>query len=169
MPKLPPVIRSPVPADLPALAAIHAAHFARAWNADALAGLLTTGQGRIALDETGKPSGFVLWQQTDGAGSETDLLTLAVDPARQRQGVGRALLLALLTQIAADGGGPVFLEVSHSNTAALRLYATAGFVRVGLRRNYYDDKPAGGRDAVTMRCDVKASCKEVTVSVHRPG
>lgn len=40
----------------------------------------------------------------------------------------------------------VLLEVRASNEAALRLYSSLGFERVGLRRQYYPD----GEDAVLM-------------------
>ncbi len=46
-----------------------------------------------------------------------------------------------------DGGAEaVLLEVRASNAAALRLYESLGFQRVGLRRRYYAD----GEDAVLM-------------------
>jgi ribosomal-protein-alanine N-acetyltransferase len=57
------------------------------------------------------------------------------------------LLTALLEYAV---GGTVFLEVRTDNVAAITLYESVGFVRVGLRRRYYR---ASGADAYTMRRD----------------
>jgi [ribosomal protein S18]-alanine N-acetyltransferase len=81
-----------------------------------------------------------------GRVSEASVHTIGVDPAWQRQGVGRALLNALLAK--ADAAhAPVFLEVRTDNEPAIRLYEAHGFTRVGVRRRYY--QPSGA-DAYTM-------------------
>jgi [ribosomal protein S18]-alanine N-acetyltransferase len=77
---------------------------------------------------------------------EADVHTIGVDPAWQRQGIGRALLNALLTK-ADDARAAVFLEVRTDNEAAIGLYEAHGFRRIGLRRRYY--QPSGA-DAYTM-------------------
>jgi ribosomal-protein-alanine N-acetyltransferase len=76
---------------------------------------------------------------------EYEIHTIGVDPACQRQGIGRRLLDRLLEF--ADGG-TVFLEVRTDNAAAIELYRSAGFVQVGLRKRYYR---ISGADAYTMR------------------
>jgi RimJ/RimL family protein N-acetyltransferase len=56
----------------------------------------------------------------------------AVDPARRRQGYGRAALLALLERAAADQTVRVVrASVSPGNVASLGLIASFGFVQVG--------------------------------------
>jgi ribosomal-protein-alanine N-acetyltransferase len=77
---------------------------------------------------------------------EASVHTIGVDPAWQRQGVGRALLNALLDK-ADEVRAPVFLEVRTDNAAAIGLYEAHGFHRIGLRRRYY--QPSGA-DAYTM-------------------
>jgi ribosomal-protein-alanine N-acetyltransferase len=78
--------------------------------------------------------------------AETSVHTIGVDPEWQGRGVGTALLRALLN--IADGlTAPVFLEVRTDNAAAIRLYEAYGFVRLGLRRRYYQPSNA---DAYTM-------------------
>jgi ribosomal-protein-alanine N-acetyltransferase len=77
---------------------------------------------------------------------EANVHTIAVDPVWQRQGIGRALLSALLDK-ADEMSAPVFLEVRTDNEAAIRLYEAHGFSRIGLRRRYY--QPSGA-DAYTM-------------------
>jgi ribosomal-protein-alanine N-acetyltransferase len=78
---------------------------------------------------------------------EYEIHTIGVDAAYQGQGIGRQLLTALLEYA---NGGTIFLEVRTDNDAAISLYESVGFVRVGMRRRYYR---ASGADAYTMRRD----------------
>ena len=66
-------------------------------------------------------------------------------------GIGRGLLDRLLA-IAADD--VVFLEVRTDNAAAIGLYESAGFAKMGLRKRYYR---VSGADAYTMRRDAKGT------------
>jgi ribosomal-protein-alanine N-acetyltransferase len=77
---------------------------------------------------------------------EANVHTIGVDPAWQRQGVGRTLLNTLLAK-ADEARAPVFLEVRTDNVAAIAMYEAHGFSRIGLRRRYY--QPSGA-DAYTM-------------------
>jgi len=78
---------------------------------------------------------------------ETSVHTIGVDPAYQGNGIGSALLRALLDK--ADAlRAPVVLEVRTDNASALALYERHGFARVGTRRGYYE---FSGGDAYTMR------------------
>ncbi|ORV90261.1 ribosomal-protein-alanine acetyltransferase [Mycobacterium interjectum] len=76
---------------------------------------------------------------------EYEVHTIGVDPDYQGQGIGRRLLDELLGF--ADGGA-VYLEVRTDNEAAIALYRSTGFERIGLRRRYYR---VSGADAYTMR------------------
>jgi [ribosomal protein S18]-alanine N-acetyltransferase len=78
--------------------------------------------------------------------AEASVHTIGVDPDWQGQGIGRALLRALLAR-ADEFAAPVFLEVRTDNDAAIGLYEAHGFVRIGTRRRYY--WPSGA-DAYTM-------------------
>lgn len=75
---------------------------------------------------------------------DAEVQTIGVHPDWQGRGLGRALLR---DQLAAAGGRAVHLEVRTDNAAALTLYESEGFVRVGVRRRYY--QPSGA-DAYTM-------------------
>jgi ribosomal-protein-alanine N-acetyltransferase len=77
---------------------------------------------------------------------ETSVHTIGVDPAWQGQGVGAALLRTLLA-IADELSASTFLEVRTDNEPAIRMYEAYGFVRLGLRKRYY--QPANA-DAYTM-------------------
>jgi ribosomal-protein-alanine N-acetyltransferase len=76
---------------------------------------------------------------------EFEIHTIGVDSAFQGRGIGRRML-DLLLDIAA--GDTVFLEVRTDNAAAIALYESVGFVRVGIRKRYYR---VSGADAYTMR------------------
>ncbi len=62
---------------------------------------------------------------------------LAVLPELRGQGLGSRLLAEVMAESARMGAESATLEVRRSNTAALRLYAKAGFTEAGVRRNYY--------------------------------
>lgn len=85
--------------------------------------------GRLAGCVTFVPDGSSPWAEQLEAG-EASLRMLAVDPAAQGRGTGRALLAACLARAAGLGRSAVFLHSTPWMTAAHRLYATAGFRRV---------------------------------------
>jgi ribosomal-protein-alanine N-acetyltransferase len=80
---------------------------------------------------------------------EYEIHTIGVDPEVQGRGIGRRLLDELL---AIAAGGTVFLEVRTDNAAAIALYESVGFARVGLRKRYYR---VSGADAYTMRREAR--------------
>lgn len=76
---------------------------------------------------------------------EYEIHTIGVDPAYQGQGIGRQMLHRLFDF--ADGA-PIFLEVRTDNAAAIALYESEGFVKMGVRKRYYR---VSGADAYTMK------------------
>ena len=68
---------------------------------------------------------------------EAELLTIAIDPKYQGNGLGRYLLQQVLQQMHEQKAQRFFLEVRESNQGALHLYQTFGFVEVGIREDYY--------------------------------
>ncbi len=114
------------------------------WSATAFRGLLDT-PGTFA---TGDTEGFALGRVVL---DEAELLTLAVDPACRRQGIGRACLAAFEARAQDMGATEAHLEVAADNAAAIALYEAAGYVRSGHRRAYYET-PGGARiDALLYR------------------
>ncbi len=128
------------PADL---ARLHAAAFTtpRPWTEAEFTDLLAA-PGTFL--ETAENAFLLARTQAD----ETELLTLAVAPAARRQGLARALLARFDAQAA---GTDAILEVAADNTAAIALYASAGWAHAGTRPAYYR-RPDGTRlDAHVMR------------------
>jgi [ribosomal protein S18]-alanine N-acetyltransferase len=112
------------------------------WSPEAFLEALAAGHHYLSARGDGSLIGYVGLARV---GSEAEIHTLAVDPEHQRQGVGRALLRAILDHAR---GATVFLEVRTDNDSAMRLYRSEGFDVIGIRRGYY--RPSGA-DAFTMR------------------
>jgi ribosomal-protein-alanine N-acetyltransferase len=86
---------------------------------------------------------------TSIAAGESHLLNLCVRPESQQQGVGRKLLLHLISLARRQNAELMFLEVRPSNRAARALYESMGFNELGSRREYYPaDK--GREDALIL-------------------
>jgi ribosomal-protein-alanine N-acetyltransferase len=84
-----------------------------------------------------------------GAG-EAHVLNLCVDEPWRNRGLGARILAHLLEFARSLGVAEAYLEVRPSNTSAIRLYQSAGFAHIGVRRGYY--QAAGGReDAVVLK------------------
>lgn len=138
-------------ADAPALAAVHARAFEHGWGAGEIAELIASPGGfglKVTLD--GAVPGFILARTIGG---EAEILTLAVDPAQRRQGLGQALATAAMAAAEAAGAQAMFLEVAADNQAAIALYRAKGFTQVGLRPRYYP-RENGAMDALVMRRDL---------------
>lgn len=82
-------------------------------------------------------------------GPDVDLLTLAVHPEHRRQGIAQRLLCGFEEEALRRGGQSVFLEVADGNDAAQALYAAAGYVEVGTRKDYYS-APNGMRISASV-------------------
>ena len=88
------------------------------------------------------------------AGDEAELLTIAVDPARRGRGLGRALLEAGFSDLAATPIRRMFLEVDETNASAIALYDRFGFTRIGTRKGYYPKADGSAATALVMRADL---------------
>ncbi len=72
---------------------------------------------------------------------EAEVELLAVAPSFRRRGAASAMLGRFLEACRERGIAAVHLEVRASNLGAAALYERFGFVRDGLRRNYYRRPP----------------------------
>ncbi len=87
--------------------------------------------------------GIAGYQITTGGGARAHLARLAVNPAVQGRGVGRALLSDLFAKLARYGIPTLTVNTQSDNHASLNLYQRMGFVRTGERYPVYTfDVPA---------------------------
>lgn len=131
--------------DLDAVCAIEQASFSMPWSRQSMAEEVMNGAARYFVAERG---GAVvgyggLWLVID----EAHVTTIAVLPECRGQGIGRALMLALLDCCRDNGIVVALLEVRVSNTAAKALYKSLGFKHLSVRKRYYEDN---GEDAAVM-------------------
>lgn len=84
-------------------------------------------------------------------GDDAELMTIGVSGTHQRRGIAARLLATLVDEARRQGAARMLLEVRVDNDPALALYERFGFVRLGLRRRYYQPE---GIDAYTMALDL---------------
>ena len=142
-------MRAMTHADLDAVLAIEQAVQAYPWTRGNFADALDNGY-LCCVDETegGEIRGYAILMQ---AADEAELLTIGVAAARQRKGLGRAILSEMLSIARARQLRRVFLEVRSTNAAAIALYRSAGFSEIGTRHGYYKNAD-GSEDALMMVC-----------------
>ena len=122
-----------------------------AWSADAMARefsdhrlsvyyiLECTGEGRQGPDAA--PAGmFGCWRMPD----EMHLVTICVEPSRQRRGLGRLLVNLALRLAEREGKTTMHLEARARNARARALYAGLGFREDSVRRRLYANPPDDG-------------------------
>ncbi|KAF0813164.1 Ribosomal-protein-alanine acetyltransferase [Andreprevotia sp. IGB-42] len=128
-------------ADVDALVALDAATNIHPWTAPLWRDTLNQQHTVGFRDAGGQLGGAAVFSRVL---DEAELLMIAIAPAQQGKGLGRALLDGVLRQLAAEGVREMFLEVRASNQRAQALYQSAGANEIGQRRNYYPC--AGGRE-----------------------
>lgn len=70
---------------------------------------------------------------------EAEITNFVIEKNFQQQGIATRLLQAGLKQLKKKECKKIFLEVRESNQPAIRLYENNGFVRLGIRKNYYHE------------------------------
>lgn len=159
------VLRPLLLSDLARVAEIERHTFSDPWSAAAFRDAL--GQPHIravaAADERGGLVGYAIGLV---AADEAEVLNIAVDPPARGQGIGTALLEAILTELRGAGARSVFLEVRSSNGEAIRLYRRSGFEILGARPGYYR-KPR--EDALTMGRFLGSEARENDEETHEFG
>lgn len=94
----------------------------------------------LVAEVDGKVAGYVLVHQNIPLDSHRHVVGingLAVDPAAQGHGVGRALVEAAVTEAGGRGATKVSLRVLGENPGARRLYERCGFVVEGVLRGEF--------------------------------
>jgi ribosomal-protein-alanine N-acetyltransferase len=125
--------------DVDGVAALEAANQPAPWSAGVFRDeLAAENRVYLAADEDGVVGfgGVML------VGEEAHVTNLLVTPERRRRGIGRDLMVTLITAAVSAGARHITLEVRAGNEAARSLYARLGLVPVGVRKGYYGDDDA---------------------------
>ncbi|MFT4157275.1 MAG: ribosomal protein S18-alanine N-acetyltransferase [Microbacterium sp.] len=146
-------LREATPEDIHGIMAIEKASFPTdAWSTESMAAELSSPHNRYLVDETdGVIVGYGGVRALQG-GADADIQTIAFDAAHRGQGLGRALLRALLDAASERGARTVFLDVRADNPAAHALYVSEGFDEIARRPRYYQPDDV---DAIVMRLDLR--------------
>ncbi|MDO7843336.1 ribosomal protein S18-alanine N-acetyltransferase [Sphingomonas immobilis] len=122
--------------------------FGEAWTRTQCLGILAMpGVWLTIAAANGEDAGFALSRII---ADEAELLLLATTPAARRRGIGAALLRSVITDAKGRGARTIHLEVRENN-GAIKLYQSAGFTKVGERRQYYRGSNGQTFDAFTFR------------------
>lgn len=150
--------------DIPALTALEPQLFADdAWSEQTWWAELAGRPRRSYV--VGEQGGAVVgYAGFDCCGEVADVMTIAVAPAAQGQGLGKVLMDWLIVEARRGGAEHLMLEVRADNAAAQRLYAKAGFAMLTVRRKYYQP---GDVDAHIMRLHLVDTTEDVTEGVTR--
>lgn len=118
---------------------------AEAWDAEGYVDLLDGpgGEGYFAY-YAGAPAG-ALWCQEFSEGT-IEVASLAVYPQFRGKGIGRALMERMIADATRGGSSCLMLECRPSNTGALKLYASLGFIEDKRLPDYYEN----GEEAIRM-------------------
>lgn len=141
-------IRRMVEADVDGVALVEAATFPTPWSRDAFAAEMKNVAARyLVAEKDGRVIGYAgAWIILD----ESHITNIAVLREERGQGIGRALTQGLMQYLSNLGAAYATLEVRKSNEVAQNLYKSLGFIKLGVRKRYYEDN---GEDALIMVCD----------------
>ena len=139
-------IRKMTAREVPQVAELEKLCFTLPWSEKSVAGELENPLALWLVAMEGDSLAGYVGSQT--VMDETDMMNLAVGSEFRRQGVGEALVNALVASLKELGSRCLTLEVRDSNEAARALYGKLGFREIGRRRGYYRDPR---EDALILR------------------
>ncbi len=132
--------------DLSVLSKIHHAGFNHGWSDGELEKMLNNDSYKSFVahppkSKNSKPLGFVLVRSIL---DEAEIITIATSPDARRKGIASQLMRTVIRKLEYDRMNKLFLEVDEANHAAINLYKSIGFIKIGEREGYYsqakDDK-----------------------------
>lgn len=148
--------------DVEALVAIEQRSFSHPWTARAFRlAMKDAERGRLIVlraphAAAGPDRGIRAYCAFEAVVDEMEIHDLAVHPAHRGEGLGRRLLQLALEMGARRGARRALLEVRRSNWAAVRLYRSAGFQAVSVRRDYYSHP---SEDALILERALPGACE----------
>ena len=144
-----PVLRRMTISDVPAVHRLEEAIFSMPWSEKDFVYEMTENKVAryLVIEETGDIKAFA------GAHiilDQAHVTNIAVRQDCRGRGLGRMITYALMQYASNLGAEYLTLEVRQSNVKAQNLYKSLGFVKVNVRKRYYEDT---GEDAWLMVCD----------------
>ena len=144
-----PVLRRMTISDVPAVHRLEQAIFSMPWSEKDFVYEMTENKVAryLVIEETGEIIAFA------GAHiilDQAHVTNIAVRQDCRGRGLGRMITRALMQYASNLGAEYLTLEVRQSNVKAQNLYKSLGFVKVNVRKRYYEDT---GEDAWLMVCD----------------
>jgi len=127
--------------------------YGEAWTRSQCAGILPMTGVELFLARDAVSDDVIGFSLIRSVADESELLLIAVNPDRHREGVGARLLGSFMDGAREFGARRVHLEVRDGNPA-VQMYKAAGFDPVGRRRNYYQGDDGRRFDALTFARDI---------------
>ena len=129
------VIRPLIKEDIPFVARLEAVCFSMPFTEKALNELfLNTSWHFFVATENDTVVGYISFYCIL---DETEIVNVCVMPELRGKGIGRALTKCAIDFNKENNGSRVMLEVRKSNTPAIKLYESLGFISVGVSKNHY--------------------------------
>lgn len=145
--------RAMTPADLEAVADLTRRADPFGWTLRNFSDAHASGNTLTVLTVDGVTSGIAAVMHVL---DESELLEIAVQPAMQGRGYGKALLAQAIALARRNGAVRMFLEVRESNARARKMYTSFGFEETGRRKSYYPTEN-GREDAILMTAQLSRS------------
>jgi ribosomal-protein-alanine N-acetyltransferase len=120
--------------DVPAVVAVERASYQFPWSEGVFRDCIRVGYLCRVVEFAGEAAGYGI--MSFGAG-EAHILNVCIREDLRGAAVGGRLMDFLLERARMAEMADVFLEVRPSNSTAIRLYERLGFIRVGVRKDYY--------------------------------
>lgn len=144
-----PVLRRMTLSDVPAVHRLEQAIFSMPWSEKDFVYEMTENKVAryLVIEEAGEIIAFA------GAHiilDQAHVTNIAVRQDCRGRGLGRMITRELMQYASNLGAEYLTLEVRQSNVTAQNLYKSLGFVKVNVRKRYYEDT---GEDAWLMVCD----------------
>jgi ribosomal-protein-alanine N-acetyltransferase len=127
--------------DVPSVVTVERAAYLFPWSEGVFRDCVRVGYLCRVVEFEGQVAGYGIMSY--GAG-EAHILNICIRNDLRGVGIGRRLMDFLLGRAKEAEMQDVFLEVRPSNPVAIKLYESLGFVKVGVRKAYY--QAVGGRE-----------------------
>lgn len=130
-------IRYAVSDDVTGLAAISEDSLIYSWNEKDFAEAIVYSNARVFVcEDNSGPVGYAIIYH---AADQGEIPSIAVRRDMRCKGIGSFILRHLFSEGYSLGVRKLFLEVRESNDPAVALYESVGFLRVGIRKDFYDN------------------------------